>query len=275
MNITNPLLISIIGSIFATITVLSVRTIFYKIRDYFPTSALFNRIKNRNDRCYVFITRMKDIHKSGKFITPIPDYQAITTVDPNSNRPEYQGRKNIPWVTSTQSAEAMSHVLNLLGIIGRTENIVVTFADRDFDYWDSPMFILGGNWKSKNALATFEHYYDYRRKFELIPTDEDFTPRDIDEDIGFVEKLINPNNGMPIWIIVGLRGAGTTAGAYKLLKCRKYLGKIYGKKRFGLLVSMNDKVGWQQSKIVSIYPSPKRYKKILHPIAWNKLKVKE
>jgi hypothetical protein len=276
LKITDPLFISFIGSVIATITVLSVRAIFYKIRDYFPISALFNRIKNRKDRCYVYIIRMKDIEKSGKFITPIPDYKAVIAADPNSKRDKYQPRQNIPWVTSTQCAEAMSHILNLLGIIGRTENIIVTFPDRDYDKWDSPMFILGGSWKSENALEMFDHYYDFRDKFKLTaPTDKDFTPQNPDEDIGLVEKLINPDNDMPIWIIVGYRGAGTTAAAYALLRWRKYLGKIYGKKRFGFFVSMNDRVGWQQSKIVSIYPLPKCYKKILHPIAWNKLKVEE
>jgi len=273
-NITNPLLISLCGSILATITALITRLIFYRIRDSLPAGALFNKIKDSENPCLVFILRMKDIQKSGTFITPIPNYLAVQENINDFEEVHYEERKNTPWVSSALDTQGMAHIFNVLGRIGRTKNIQVTFPDRDFDKWDAPMFLLGGTWKTSRALKTCRHYYEYGNNgFKLIPEDKTFNPQsNIEEDMGLLEKMINPSNGFPIWIIAGRRGAGTTAAAYTLLRLWRYLGLIYGKKPFGLLVSFSDRDGWQTSKIISIYPNPNWMTKLLHPIAWNKLK---
>lgn len=56
---------------------------------------------------------------------------------------------------------------------------------------------------------------------------------------------------------MGWRGAGATAAAHFLVPWWKYLGILYGSKPFGPLLEFNDKDEWQQSYIVSLYPTPK------------------
>ena len=83
--------------------------------------------------------------------------------------------------------------------------------------------------------------------------------------------MINPATGLPVWVAMGWRGAGTIAATCALSRWWKEIGILYGSRRFGMLLGMNDKDGWQQCRIVRIYPEPKCYKKFLHPVAWKRI----
>lgn len=269
----NTLIISILSSCIATVVVLVTRVIFYHIRDALPAGSLFHGIKNVSDPCLVFILRMTDINESGKFKTPEPDYSPVS-----DRSIKFQLRQLTPWVTSVPEAQTLAHILNVLGRIGRTDNIEVTFADTDYDRWDVPMFILGGSWKATRAFETCNPYFVYEQRdrscgFTLASTAKYFCPtRPLEEDMGLLQKMINPTNGKPVWVVMGIRGAGTVAASYALVRWWKYLGWLYDEKPFGVLVSMNDKDGWQQSHILSIYPTPNLLKKLLHPCAWYNLR---
>lgn len=265
--------ISILAGIVVTIVVLFTRLAFYRVRDALPAGALFEGIKNASAPCLVFILRMKDTKQTGEFITPVPNYS------PDPRIPsQYEKRQLTPWVTSVPEALTLAHILNVLGRIGRTDNIKVTFGDTEYDRWDVPMFILGGSWKATRAFETCNPYFIYEERdqscgFTLPSTAEHFCPtRPLEEDMGLLQKMINPTNGKPVWVVMGIRGAGTVAASYALVRWWKYLGWLYGKKPFGLLVSMNDKDGWQQSHTVTLYPRPNLFTKIRHPYAWHILK---
>jgi hypothetical protein len=163
-------------------------------------------------------------------------------------------------------------ILNVLGRIGRTNNIEVTFPDKEFDRWDAPMFILGSNWKTNRAFKNCNPYFLLQAdSFLLIPRGESFHPHK-EEEMGLLQKMVNPTNGLPVWVAAGWRGAGTTAAAYSLVRWWKWLGVIYGEKPFGLLVSFSDKDGWQQSHIAALYPTLKWHTIAKHPYAYYKLK---
>jgi len=86
--------------------------------------------------------------------------------------------------------------------------------------------------------------------------------------------MINPTNNQPVWLVHGYRGSGAVAASYALVRWWRYLGWIYGKKPFGLLVRFNDKDGWQQSHIISLHPKPNWFTKLIHPYSWHNLKTK-
>lgn len=261
--------ISVLAGFLVTIAVLLTRIMFYRIRDALPAGSLFHGIANVSDPCLIFILRMKDTGQSGEFITPVPNYSPSGI----PNVVTFQKRQNTPWVTSVPEAQTLAHILNVLGRIGRTENLDVTFPDKEYDRWDAPMIILGGSWKATRAFETCNPYFRYQNgAFQLLPTNESFSPSSSEEDIGLLQKMINPTNGQPVWVIMGYRGAGTIAAAYALVRWWRYLGWLYGEKPFGLLVLMNDKDGWQQSRIISLYPRPSWFTKIMHFHAWNALK---
>jgi len=270
----NQLILGIFSSIFATIAVLITREMFYYIRDRLPAGALFRNIARVvSDPCLIFTLRMKDTTQSGNFITPIPNFSAVHDQTENQHFNEFEDRTNTPWVTSTPEAQSLAFILNVLGRVGRTENIEVTFPDKEYDRWDAPMFSLGGNWKTMRAFETCQPYFKFKNDaFVLLPTKEHFIPSSIEEDMGLLQKMINPNNGLPVWIVMGYRGAGTVSASYALSRWWKYLGILYGAKTFGILVAFDDRDGWQQSHIVSLYPKPKWHTILRHPYAWQMLR---
>jgi len=266
---------SVLAGVIVTVVVLITRIIFYRILIALPAGALFQGIKNVSDTCLVFIRRMTDPEKRGKFKTPRPNYSSVFDNSKTPYAMEFDNNQNIPWVTSTATAQAIAHVLNVLGRVGRTSNIELTYHDKDYDKWDSPMFIIGGGWKRNRATDTCNPYFKLTKEgFILVETKELFKPElnDEDEDFGLLQKTINPTNGNPIWIIDGYRGLGVVAASYCLVRWWKYLGWIYGKKPFALIVRVNDKDGWQQCHIIRLHPKVNWKTKIKHPYSWNVLK---
>ena len=260
------ILIGTIGSILATIAVLLTRLAFYKILDLFPARAVFSGIVGSDDPCLVFIQRLTDPGKKGEYIANLPKY-AVTT-----GQPDIQKYQLIHWVTGIYETQSVSHILNTLGRAGRTKNIQIMYVDCDFDRWDAPQFIIGGNWKATRAYETCNPFFSYSDgAFTLKATGDSFSPESHDHDIGLLQKMINPSTGLPVWIAMGLRGAGTNTATYALSRWWKEIGIFYGKKPFGILIVMNDKDGWQQQRVLSLYPKIKWYSKILHPFAWRKI----
>lgn len=262
----NNILIGSVGSILATIAVLLTRLAFYRIYDLFPARAVFSGIAGSDDPCLIFIQRLTDLEQRWEYKAYLPKY-AVT-----SGQPDYQKYQLIPWVTGINETQSVSHILNALGRSGRTKNIQIVFVDRDFDRWDAPQFIIGGSWKATRAYETCDPFFSYRDgKFILQPTKEIFRPKSKDHDIGLLQKMINPSTAFPVWIAMGLRGSGTNTATYALSRWWREIGILYGNDRFGLLLEINDKDGWQQQRILSIYPKIKWYSKILHPFAWRKI----
>ena len=107
--------------------------------------------------------------------------------------------------------------------------------------------------------------------FEHPETGEIFRPRTTDHDIGLIQKMINPSTGLAVWVCMGLRGAGTTTATYALARWWKEFGILFGNRRFGVLLEINDQDGWQQQRIIKIKPDVMWYSKFLHPITWKKL----
>ena len=270
-GIDNPLIIGILSSILATIIVLITRDLFYRIQSYFPAGALFRNIARVSNPCFIFTLRMKDTTQSGEFITPIPEYSPVH--DPHSLQDQFETRQNTPWVTSTPEAQSLAHILNVLGRVGRSENLQLTFVDKEYDRWDIPMFTLGGSWKTMRAIETCKPYFRFNNNtFTLSPTNQRFDPSSPTEDMGLLQKMINPTTGLPVWVVMGYRGAGTIAASYALVRWWKCLGILYGNRPFGLIVAFDDRDGWQQSHIVTIYPKPKWHVQLRHPYTWYLLK---
>lgn len=206
LNNIEVIVFGIIASVIATIIVLLTRSAFYKIRDLFPARSLFKGIVGSDKQFLIFILRLTDLNKSGKFLAPMPPY-AIA-----SPQPQYQQRQLTPWVTSTSGTQSVANILNVIGLVGRTKNIQLSYVDQDYDKWDAPMFILGGSFKATRSFETCSPIFSYKNdKIILEPTKEKFEPKSSDDDIGFLQKMINPSTGFPVWVAMGWRGAGTVA----------------------------------------------------------------
>jgi len=232
----------------------------------FPARSLFDGIVGSDSSCLVFVLRMTDLEQKGQFLAPLPRYAVATS------QPSAEGRQLTPWVTSTSETQSVANVLNVLGRAGRTENIQLAYVDQDFDKWDSPMFILGGSWKARRALETCDPYFRFQNdQFFLEPTGESYRPKTGDHDLGLLEKMINPSTDLPVWVAMGWRGAGTIMATHALARWWKELGFLYGRKRFGVLLEMDDRDGWQQCRVLRLYPELPWHRKLLHPLAWRTL----
>ena len=180
-----------------------------------------------SDPCLIFILRMKDTAQHADFITPIPNYSVVHD-DPNSQNQLkvvriYLGRP------VRLRAQSLAFIFNVLGRVGRSENIQITFPDMEYDRWNAPIFSLGGNWKTIRAMETCEPYFKFQNDaFILLPTNQRFSPQSQSEDMGLLQKMINPTTGLPVWVVMGYRGAGTISASYALVRWWKYLGILYG-----------------------------------------------
>jgi hypothetical protein len=212
----------------------------------------------------VFTLRLTDLEQKGKFLAPLPQYAVA------SSQASKEYRQLTPWVTSTSETQSVAHILNVLGRAGKSENVQLVYVDQDFDKWDAPMFILGGSWKAARAFETCNPYFIFQDdKFTLRPSGETYQPKSNDHDLGLLQKMINPSTGLPVWVVMGWRGAGTVAASYALARWWKELGSLYGRKPFGVLLEMNDRDGWQQCRVLRFHPHVRWYRKLLHPIAWR------
>lgn len=262
------LLVVILSSVLASIFVLLTRTLYYKFNDTSPSNRLFNHIKNSKEKCLVLQVRLRDKELKGEFVTPIPEYSTLSNQNIN-----FEGRQITPYVLSAEDSSAVAMVLNVLGKVGRTDNIYISYIDKDYDKWENPMFLVGGNWKTNRVFENFKPFYIYENgKFIIRETKQSFSQKDSNDDLGLLEKVYNPKTKKPIWILMGMRGAGTAGAAYSLVRWWRIFGKLYGKKPFGLVVQFSDKDGWQDSSIISYYPNPKFIKKVIHLRTFIKLK---
>ena len=267
MSTTTQILIGAFGSVVATVVVLLTRVTFYKVRDLFPARALFQGIVGSEKACLVFVLRMTDKERKGTFLAPVPKYAVA------SSQAGFEGRQLVPWVTSTSETQAVAHLLNVLGRAGRTEDIRLAYVGLEFDTWDAPMFIVGGSWKATRAFETCDPYFRFQDdRFIMAPTGDSYQPQSPDEDLGLMHKMVNPSTGLPVWVAMGWRGAGTIAASYALARWWKEFGLLFGRKRFAILVGMNDRDGWQQLRIRRIHPEPIWTAKLLHPLAWRTLR---
>lgn len=267
MSVTNQILLGVISSTVATVVVLLTRLTFYKIRDTLPARALFEGIVGSERACLVFVPRMTDLQQQGRFLLPLPRYAVATP------QPEFERRQLTPWVNSTSETQSVAILLNVLGRAGKTEDIQLLYVDQDFDKWDAPMFILGGSWKTRRAFETCNPYFSFRdNRFVLEPTGESYLPRTSNQDMGVLQKMVNPSTGFPVWVAMGWRGNGTGAATYALARWWKQLGLIFGRRRFGVLIGMDDRDGGQQCRVLRLYPQPTWRQKLLHPLAWRSLR---
>ena len=217
------LTLGILSSILATISVLLTRLLFLKFISTFPSNKLFNYIKNSQEKCLVYQVRLCDTGIKGDFVTPIPNYSTITPF-----QIQYEKRKLIPYVLSAEDSIAGSMILNLLGKIGRTENIQIAYLDKDWDNWENPMFLIGGNWKTTRVFQNFRPYYIIENsRFIIKETGQEFFQKNANDDLGLIEKVYNPNTNKPIWIIIGMRGAGNAGAAYCLSKLLGIFCEMY------------------------------------------------
>lgn len=262
------IIIGIISSTIATIVVLLTRTLYYRFIDTLPANRLFNQIKNSKEKCIVYQVRLRDKELKGEFVTPLPDYSQY----PNKN-PVYEGRKLTPYVLSAEDSAAVASILNTLGKVGRTKNIQIAYIDKDYDKWENPMFLVGGSWKLDSVYNNYNPYYTYNNgQFILKATNEIFYQKQSNDDLGLLQKVYNTTNNKPIWIAVGMRGGGTAAAAYSLVRWWKMFGRLYGKKPFGIIVKFSDKDGWQSSSIISYYPVPRLINRLIYFRVYWRLK---
>ncbi len=262
------LILGILSSILATIFVLLTRTTYYKIIDTLPANRLFNYIKNSKEKCLVFLNRLQDTELKGEFVVPIPAYSTFP-----GQKQQYEKRQLTPYVLSAEDSIAVAMILNVLGEVGRTDNIHISYIDKDYDKWENPMFLVGGNWKTNRVFENYNPYYIFQNgKFIITETNESFGQKDPNDDLGLLVKVYNTKNDKPIWILMGMRGAGTAGAAYSLVKWWRIFGKLYGKKPFGFVVQFSDKDGWEDASLISYYPNPIFLKKAIHIRSYLKLK---
>ena len=265
----NPevLIIGVLSSILATIVVLFTRKAYLALENSLPAGKLFNHVKGSNEIFVVHQKRLKDVEQKGTYLIPIPDFSSFP-----AGEPKFELCQHIPWVLSSEDSNASAMVLNVLGQIGRTDNIKLSYVDEEYDHWENPMFLIGGSIKTIRVFEKFTTPYYYKDgAFINRENNTEFRQKTGNDDIGLLMKTYYPPTGKPIWIAMGMRGAGTAGATYALQQWWKILGKLYGSNEFGLVVQFSDMDGWKDSTPIDISPKPKKLRRIFHPIANKKL----
>lgn len=134
---------------------------------------------------------------------------------------------------------AMASIFSVLGRVGKTANIEVVEMSKDPGLWDSDIIVLGAQAQKCFDFYTQMQHVAYRMDNAEIrdaATNAAIT-RESGYGYGIILKTRNPHHASGIGFLIGGYGVlGTEAAAYYFRKHAADLGRLFGKKGFGIIV---------------------------------------
>lgn len=145
---------------------------------------------------------------------------------------------------------ALANVLNVLGQVGKKDNIEIIEMSKDTGLWDSNIIVLGAQ-----AQKCFDFYDQmenvaYCMNPELRDaTNNELIPKEEGYGYGIILKTINPYTSNGIGLLIGGYGVlGTEAAGYYFRKKCRDLGKRFDKKCFGVIVRASITAGIESTQ---------------------------
>ncbi len=243
----------------------SIRKSISKLKSQLPIRSLLGAFADNNSPCSIFL---KAIYSHDGYY-----YSA----EPNYFPPQTANRvcrwQNVPQVISDSDVQAATDFTNLLGQVGKRENVTFRSIAADWDLWSENLLSVGGNSKTDRIFEL-----QNRRLVDLVNNDA-FRFTDSDQlfqaingnDYGLILKVTHPSTGRLCIVLMGLGVRGTEAAGYFFRTRASFLGKMFGCRDFAFLVHVRIAHGKETASPCWYLPEPNITRKMLHPVIWTSI----
>lgn len=132
----------------------------------------------------------------------------------------------------------VSYFLNVLGSAGKTKGIEIVKMSQDKGEWNANIVVMGAQAQKsfdfyqhmQNVAYSMDEHNIHNQKGEIVKREDGF-------GYGLILKARNPYNNNNFAFLIGGYGVlGTLAAAYYFRTNYQELGKLFGKKCFGVIV---------------------------------------
>ncbi len=239
-----------------------------------PSRLVFKGYLKKNKDIFIFHSQMSgadnnwNINSDQKYITryplPLPTDHANLGI---------QKKFNIDPVLSEAEVECLTDVHNILGRVGKVKNIHFGNLISDWGIWSDPIFSIGFNPKTHKLIEKCNPVYFKLEGSELLIKDKNIRYGCLlPNDAGIIQKTSIINTSSPIFILAGLGTVGTSAAGYILKQNFIKIGKLFGSGAFCIFLKAKIDESKTSAFIDKIYPTPKWYRIILHPLLYYSFK---
>lgn len=239
-----------------------------------PLRVLLKGFVSKKNKILIFLAQLSASDNNGRII---PNQKYIVKFGkPHPNNKNAVGielRKNIDPVWAESDGKCLGDVYNILGKVGRVENIEVCDLVDDIGKLSSPIFSIGFNPKTTKLLEDCDPIYftvdltkagfpligikGYGEKFSSI------LPR----DAAIIQKTYIKGTRNPVFILAGLGTMGTSAAGYFFREHAVTLGKLFGNNPFCILLNVRWDEGKESVRICNSFPKPKFYRYMIYPLS--------
>ena len=153
-----------------------------------------------------------------------------------------QYNPNIEKVWPEVEARGIARILNLLGCLGKKDNLDIIEMSKGYDMWNSNLIILGAQaFKSREFYRVMEDVGYFMDEKEIYDNEtKEIIKREKEYGYGLIikaknTKLIESKDGIGI-LLGGFGTLGTLAANYYFCNNISQLGKEFGNKYFSIVV---------------------------------------
>lgn len=250
-----------VSALFATLYSLLKLGIF-KARSQLPIRKMFGGIADNRSPCSIFL---KTLYSHDRFYySREPDFFPPHTTNKESCW------QNIPSVVAEADMQAATDITNLLGQIGKRENITFRSVSEDWDLWSEHILSVGGNFKTTRIFEIANpKLVELVNNVSFRFSDSDKLFQAVDgNDYGLIYRVTHPVTGKICFVLIGLGIRGTEAAGYYLRTKAALLGKMFGSRDFAFLVQVRIDHGKETTSPCWYLPEPNLLERIVHPIIW-------
>lgn len=227
---------AVLGSIVIPLTYFTLTQALSWWRSSRPASRLLGQIVRPDAPCKIFI-RDLILEKNA----------AILSVEPRVG----VGRvPNVLELWADVDGKALAYIFNVLGRVGKSQNVNIVRMSDDVGEWSAHMFVIGAQ-----ARKSYDFYQEMKNVAfriddeNIIDNRENkIVPREAGYGYGVILKASNPfySDGNGVAFLIGGYGAlGTAAASYYFREHFLSLGREFGKSCFGVIVRARVSAGEQ------------------------------
>src|SRR3989344_3936008 len=207
--------------------------------DHRPAHALLKEYRNLNVEVFIFLSQLSGTdnnyakNPNQKFVTQFPKPLAT-----NVNNLGHIINKNIDPVWSEADGLCATDIFNVLGRVGKTNNVRIANLINDWGRRANPIFTVGFNPKTRDLIQEcYPIYFEgYDNAYLRIKNDYKKLDCITPNDAGVIQKTFIKNTKIPVFILAGLGTVGPSVPGNFLSRHFQELGKVYGNKPFCILL---------------------------------------
>lgn len=239
-----------------------------------PIKALFKGYIGKDVQPLIFHSQLRAVDDFGKPLHNPKYINEFPSPTPTNRRRLGSALKqNIDPVWSEADGECLTNVYNLLGRANKLSGIEIADTIKDWSKHNRPIISVGFNPKThdlEKRCTEIDYELDLGNATLNLPKMNVSVDAYRPNDGAVIQKTFLKSTGQPVLILAGLGTIGTSAAGYVITNEANSIGKLYGNKRFCVLLKADSNIGTTSGEIVRIYPYPKAWRIVLYPVTFSR-----